>query len=420
MEFTFVGAGDSVLARPLPTKVLPGYDRLRDIIAGAGLALTNLEGSTPAEPWFPAYKEDPVHVAYGEGALDDLGALGFDCFCTANNHAGDYGTAGVVDTIRALERRGLPFAGTGMDLQQASAPTYLEVNGGTVAVLAVTASFLPESQAAVSGLGRPGKPGVNMLRTVPLVTLPQEQYGWLCRAVGPEEGSGENPPPQLSLGGCLYQPGPALRTDYQGHPDDLARIASALEQVRKRADYVIVTLHDHLGDNGVECAPQPSRLIRETARGWIDAGADLIFGHGAHQLRPMELHRGRPIFYSTGNFMLDLPGLTRHPAGDLAHFHCADLESYLHFLCSMFQDPASWQSVLPRITFGAAGGMALELYPLQLFHDSPDSPLYGLPTLAGGEEGAAILRRFARLSGMDDGTLVLDQKAGVYRACLSP
>jgi poly-gamma-glutamate synthesis protein (capsule biosynthesis protein) len=35
----------------------------------------------------------------------------------------------------------------------------------------------------------------------------------------------------------------------------------------------------------------------------IDAGADVIFGHHAHRLQPMEVYRGKPIFYGLGNFV---------------------------------------------------------------------------------------------------------------------
>jgi poly-gamma-glutamate synthesis protein (capsule biosynthesis protein) len=35
----------------------------------------------------------------------------------------------------------------------------------------------------------------------------------------------------------------------------------------------------------------------------IDAGADVIFGHHAHRLQPMEVYEGKPIFYGLGNFV---------------------------------------------------------------------------------------------------------------------
>ena len=34
----------------------------------------------------------------------------------------------------------------------------------------------------------------------------------------------------------------------------------------------------------------------------IDAGADAVVGHGPHVLRGVEFYKGRPIFYSLGNF----------------------------------------------------------------------------------------------------------------------
>lgn len=42
--------------------------------------------------------------------------------------------------------------------------------------------------------------------------------------------------------------------------------------------------------------------LRTFAHAMIDAGADLVFGHGPHVVRGMELYRGRLIAYSLGNF----------------------------------------------------------------------------------------------------------------------
>lgn len=399
MDFIFVGAGDSVPACTLEPSQLPGYARIQELISSADVALTNLEGSTPCEPWYPAYKEDPVHVAYGEQALDTLKTLGFQVFCTANNHAGDYGTRGIIDTIQALKKRKLSFAGTGMDLQEADAPAYITTKGGTAAVLGVTCSFLPESQAGISGMGRPGKPGVNMLRTIPKETLPEELYAQFTQIVSALELPVKRNSDGIFFEGRHYVPGIRRQSDYEACQDDLNRIGAVLDQARRQADYVIVTLHDHLGQGGIECAQQPSGLIVQTARQWIDAGADLVFIHGAHQLRPMEIYRSRPIFYSAGNFMLNLTGLNRHPAGDLSHFGCDSLNDYIRFLCTMFQGDEPWESILPRITFRETGDIKIEIYPLQLIHPEEQLvPYYGLPTLASGMCGREILDRFAQMS----------------------
>ena len=39
------------------------------------------------------------------------------------------------------------------------------------------------------------------------------------------------------------------------------------------------------------------------ARMVIDAGASAVLGHGPHVVRPFELYRGKPVFYSLGNFV---------------------------------------------------------------------------------------------------------------------
>jgi poly-gamma-glutamate synthesis protein (capsule biosynthesis protein) len=37
----------------------------------------------------------------------------------------------------------------------------------------------------------------------------------------------------------------------------------------------------------------------------VDAGADVVYGHSAHIFRGIELRHGRPILYSTGDFVDD-------------------------------------------------------------------------------------------------------------------
>lgn len=37
----------------------------------------------------------------------------------------------------------------------------------------------------------------------------------------------------------------------------------------------------------------------------IDAGAGIVVGHGPHVLRGIEVYKGRPIFYSLANFIVE-------------------------------------------------------------------------------------------------------------------
>ncbi len=81
--------------------------------------------------------------------------------------------------------------------------------------------------------------------------------------------------------------------------------------VRPLVDVLVVTFHGGLeGAKAVRTPSGPELLGRERRgdlRRWthamIDAGADVVVGHGPHVLRGVEFYRGRPIAYSLGNFV---------------------------------------------------------------------------------------------------------------------
>ncbi|MEO8467656.1 MAG: CapA family protein [Gammaproteobacteria bacterium] len=81
-------------------------------------------------------------------ALDPLQALGFNLLSLSNNHAFDLKEAGIDDTLREVERRGIAHAGIGATLAQAASPTCLRVGNMTVALV-----------ASASGLIAPGGGG---------------------------------------------------------------------------------------------------------------------------------------------------------------------------------------------------------------------------------------------------------------------
>jgi poly-gamma-glutamate synthesis protein (capsule biosynthesis protein) len=82
---------------------------------------------------------------------------------------------------------------------------------------------------------------------------------------------------------------------------DLEALLDDIAKARELADVVLVSLHW-----GVHFAPA---LIADyqpvVAHAAIDAGAAAIIGHHPHILKAIEVYRGRPIFYSLGNFVLD-------------------------------------------------------------------------------------------------------------------
>jgi len=50
---------------------------------------------------------------------------------------------------------------------------------------------------------------------------------------------------------------------------------------------------------------RPPKEFREFARAVLDLGADIYYGQSAHVFQGIEIYRGRPILYDTGDFIDD-------------------------------------------------------------------------------------------------------------------
>ena len=88
-----------------------------------------------------------------------------------------------------------------------------------------------------------------------------------------------------------HKPGTAA-----GH--DFSLMVRAVRAAERAADLVVVMIHW-----GVELDTQPRDYQVSEGHRLIDAGADVIFGSHSHRLQPMSIYRGRPIFWSLGNFV---------------------------------------------------------------------------------------------------------------------
>ncbi len=110
----------------------------REVIAGADLAVANLESPLTRRPHLGAgnaLEADPSAAALLAGA-------GFDAMGLANNHAGDAGPGTVEDSLAALEAAGLLGIGAGPSAAAALAPRIVRVGPVRVALLAIDATGL--------------------------------------------------------------------------------------------------------------------------------------------------------------------------------------------------------------------------------------------------------------------------------------
>ncbi|MCK4664906.1 MAG: CapA family protein [Bacteroidales bacterium] len=80
---------------------------------------------------------------------------------------------------------------------------------------------------------------------------------------------------------------------------DITKIKNDIKKYRQKVDYVIVLLH---WGGRLEGGNYPDSDQPEIAKKIIDMGANLIVGHHSHTLQPLDIYKGKYIFYSLGNF----------------------------------------------------------------------------------------------------------------------
>lgn len=228
-------------------------DAVRPLLAEADLRFGNLE--LPLTTRGAPANKDYVFRAPPSSTLT-LTHAGFNLLSLANNHAADYGSDGLLDTLDALTRAGIAYAGAGRTADEAHAPALVTVKGIRIALLA----YVNVPDDSVSGFSIE------------------------------ETAAGVNRP------GVAWGTVEAVRRD----------VAAAAA----RADLVIVSLH-----SGYEYTEGPNATQRGLARAAVDAGAALVLGGHPHVLQGVEFYRGAPIIYSLGNFVFDLDDDDRRQAG---------------------------------------------------------------------------------------------------------
>lgn len=86
---------------------------------------------------------------------------------------------------------------------------------------------------------------------------------------------------------------PGVFTTYDG-----TALCKAVAEAKKVCDFVVVFVHW-----GVEQQSNPEDYQKNLAKQYIDAGADLVVGCHTHCLQGIDYYKGKPIYYSLGNFI---------------------------------------------------------------------------------------------------------------------
>ena len=259
---------------------------VRETLSRADLVYGNLEGllvkSKGPDQDIPD-KSGWQHI--GPEAIAALKAGNIQVVGVANNVA--YGPADIMKSLAVLDANGIRHSGGGANLEAAHKPAIVERKGVRIGFLQYTAKWYRENQQIATATS----PGVARIKSIDGVTI---------------------------------------------DPADLERLRQDIRRLRPLVDIVIVSSHnrDGLGrtinsaaaseskaPEGKAGPVNPATLVapialgpqfsqaepyeKELAHAAIDAGADIVYGHGSHVLQGVEVYKGKPVMYCLGNFATD-------------------------------------------------------------------------------------------------------------------
>ncbi|MCS7365880.1 MAG: CapA family protein [archaeon GB-1867-035] len=401
--------GDSFIATRMSIYKEPEFLSLIEIIRKAHVRFTNLEVLINDFKGYPAAQSGGTYAATESYIADELKWMGFNIVSRANNHAMDYKVEGMIETTRNLDRVGIVHAGVGMNLGEARSPAYLETSWGRVALISAASTFPTEARAGASRPDLQGRPGVNPLRYSVTYTIPKEAFEVIIKIAKLRGYKPKEKIDTIRLFGNKFVKGEEVKIEFKVNKLDEEGNLKAIKDAKKMADFVIFSLHCHERYLSLE---KPAPFIEEFARKCIDAGADLFVGHGPHVLRGIEIYKGKPIFYSLGNFIFQNDLIKKQPA-DLYERYKLDWnatpselydtrEKGIPDLIKMgfkwfTEKPEYWETILVHCTFNEGRFEEIKLYPVDLGFEKT-RPNRGRPLLAKGEKALKILKNIKKLS----------------------
>ena len=406
-------AGDAFMVQGFP-KDYAVDDRLKSWIASGDARLVNFEAVVNDGTCPPAAWSGGTWASMDPSVLPDFLSFGFNgCGC-ANNHSVDFSHEGLRLTQKSLRTAKMPHAGIGANLQEATQAAFVETPAGRVAFVSVSAEFHPDALAGWKTSRSPGRPGLNGLRYKDTLLVTPEQLDQV-RAIADATGVNGNrelnqrtgftapdAPGTFVFGTTAFRaadrPGRTSACDAK----DLARITDAIREARAKAAAVVVLAHSHtMRFRDVE---EPAPYFVEFCRAAVDAGADAVIGGGTHQLKGVEFHAGKPIFYSLGDFVFQNNVVPIVPPDFCEQYGVpVDSDAKTAFdarskggKVGLHAFRENYLSAVPRIEIEGGRVTRVTLLPIEL-HFGCDWSVNGLPRTADGKSARDIAAVLARL-----------------------
>jgi poly-gamma-glutamate capsule biosynthesis protein CapA/YwtB (metallophosphatase superfamily) len=197
-----------------------------------------------------------------------LRLAGFAAVGLANNV--NYGATAILGSIERLDRLGIAHAGAGANLAAARAPAIVERAGRRIGFVQRSSVYWPTNHEAGEKSA-----GIAALRAHTAYQVPAHK----TRPEIPPMNRPGIPPIVVTWPDRAY----------------LAQFADDIAALRQQTDVVVASCHWGLGEEVLD-------YMVEIAHAAVDAGADIVIGHGPHYSLPVEAYKGKPIFYGLGSF----------------------------------------------------------------------------------------------------------------------
>jgi poly-gamma-glutamate synthesis protein (capsule biosynthesis protein) len=261
------------------------FAHLRDTMRAADLVYANLEGvlvkSKGPDGDIPD-KKGWIHP--GPDAIVALKSANVQVVGTANNVA--WGRENIMATVAQLAAAGIAHAGSGKNIDEAHKPAIVTRKGVKFGFLQYTARWYRDNEQIATDI----EPGVAKITSRDGITI---------------------------------------------DPADVERVRNDIKKLRSQVDIIVVSHHNRDGATPVQFGDKPTlspapaatatvpaggrsgagMTARNTSEQYqkqfahlaLDAGADLVYGHGTHTVQGVEVYKDKPILYAVGHSAFDQP-----------------------------------------------------------------------------------------------------------------
>jgi poly-gamma-glutamate synthesis protein (capsule biosynthesis protein) len=293
---TLLLVGDiNVQKREEPASV---FDKVAGTLNAADLVYGNLEGLlVPTEGPHRDISDKAGWQHVGAESVTALEAGNVSVVGAANNVS--FGREKIMQSLGVLDAHGIAHTGAGANIDAAHAPAIVQRKGIRIGFLQYTSKWYAQDHQ-IATINQPGmarlmsRDGVaiepdDLERAIADIAQLREQVDFLVVSSHNRDGHGRPSPPEL-----LAESRPLSVTL---EPDDPSLVAPI-----------------QLGSQYQEVEPYQ----RAFAHAAIDAGADIVFGHGSHVVQGVEIFRGKPVMYCLANFAMDWVRMTPNKGGLMA------------------------------------------------------------------------------------------------------